>query len=85
MPVEVHANGSMSFSGEDGVGLFRLITLYHALRLQARTGIKMSRVSAVACARRLGYSGRTAKTLLEDMERKHPELVRPKNEAETTS
>lgn len=76
MPVEVHANGSMSFTGEDGVGLYRLITLYHALKLQARTGMKMSRISAVACARRLGYVGRTAKTLLADMEKKHPELKR---------
>lgn len=76
MPVEVHANGSMSFTGEDGVGLYRLITLYHALKLQARTGMKMSRISAVACAQRLGYVGRTAKTLLADMEKKHPELKR---------
>jgi hypothetical protein len=74
MPVEIHANGSMSFTGEDGVGLYRLITLYHSLKLQAETGMKMSRVSAVACAKRLGYVGRTAKTLLADMERKHPEL-----------
>jgi hypothetical protein len=28
----------------------------------------------MACAQRLGYVGRTAKTLLADMEKKHPEL-----------
>lgn len=76
MPVEVLNSGTTVFSGEDGVGLYRLITLYHALKLQARTGIKMSRVSAVACAKRLGYKGRTAKTLLEDMLKKHPELLK---------
>jgi len=76
MPVEIHESGAMSFTGEDGVGLFRLITLYHSLKLQARTGMKMSRISAVACAQRLGYVGRTAKTLLADMEKKHPELKR---------
>lgn len=75
MPVEVHENGSMSFSGEDGIGLFRLVTLYHALKLQAETGMKTSRISAVACAKRLGYKGRTAKTLLADILKKHPELA----------
>jgi hypothetical protein len=74
MPVEVHENGSMSITGEDGIALYRLVLLYHALKLQANTGLKASRVSAVACAKRLGYVGRTAKTLLADMERKHPEL-----------
>jgi hypothetical protein len=50
--------------------------LVHALRLQARTGMKMTRVSAVACAKRLGFKGRTAATLLADIESKHPELKR---------
>lgn len=76
MPVEVLPSGSVCYSGPDGVGLFRLITLHSALKLQARTGMKMSRVSAVACAKRLGYKGRTAKALLEDIEKKHPELVK---------
>jgi len=54
----------------------RLVMLVHALRLQARTGMKMTRVSAVACAKRLGFKGRTAATLLADIESKHPELKR---------
>jgi hypothetical protein len=74
MPVEVHASGAVSYTGEDGVALFRLITLHSALKLQANTGMKASRISATACAQRLGYKGRTAKTLLADMEKKHPEL-----------
>lgn len=76
MPVEVHPSGAVSFIGEDGVGLFRLLTLRSALKLQATTGMKASRISAVACAKRLGYQGRTAKALLADLERKHPELTR---------
>jgi hypothetical protein len=74
MPIEVHENGSMSFSGPDGMEIFRRVHLYHALKLQATTGMKACRISAVACAQRLGYKGRTAKTLLADMERVHPEL-----------
>lgn len=58
------------------VDMVRLVTLYHALRFQARTGMKVSRISAVACAKRLGYKGRTAKALLEDIILKHPELNR---------
>lgn len=76
MPVELHSNGSMTFTGTDGVGLYRLVLLYHSLKLQAETGMKTSRISAVACAKRLGYKGRTAKTLLADMLKKHPELAR---------
>lgn len=76
MPVELHPSGRMSFTGEDGVSLFRLVTLHSALRLQANTGMKASRISAVTCAKRLGYKGRTAKALLDDMESKHPELKR---------
>ena len=75
MPVEIHPSGSMSFTGPDGVGLYRLVVLYHSLKLQAETGMKTSRISAVACAKRLGYKGRTAKTLLADILKKHPELA----------
>lgn len=75
MPVEVTQDGRVIYSGQDGVGLYRLITLRAALKLQVETGIKMSRVSAVACAKRLGYEGRTAKALLQDIEKKHPELA----------
>jgi hypothetical protein len=76
MPVEVSNAGTVSYTGEDGIALFRLITLRSALSLQARTGMKMSRVSAVACAKRLGFKGRTAAQLLADLEQKHPELCR---------
>lgn len=75
MPVEIHESGMVSYTGEDGVALFRLITLRAALRLQATTGMKMCRVSAVACAQRLGFKGRTAAQLLADLEAKHPELA----------
>lgn len=74
MPVEVHSSG-ITFSGPDGVGLYRLILLKQALHLQATTGMKANRISAVACAKRLGFKGRTAKTLLADLLSKHPELA----------
>jgi hypothetical protein len=74
MPVEVHESGSVTYSGPDGVALYRLITLKHALKMQATTGMKMTRISAVACAKRLGFKGRTAKALLADLLSKHPEL-----------
>jgi hypothetical protein len=76
MPIEVSENGTITASGPDGMEIYRRVTLYHALKLQARTGMKMCRISAVACAKRLGYKGRTAATLLADMEQKHPELKR---------
>lgn len=75
MPIEV-GPGGISITGEDGIATYRLVLLHNALKLQARTGMKASRVSAVACAQRLGYVGRTAKTLLRDIEKKHPELIR---------
>lgn len=76
MPIEVHENGSMSITGQDGIALFRLVTCYHALKLQATTGMKMTRISAVRCAQEMGFQGRTAKTLLKDMLKKHPELAK---------
>lgn len=77
MPIEARPDGSISITGADGMELYRRITLYHALRLQVMTGGRMraTRISAVACAKRLGYAGRTAAALLADMERKHPELI----------
>jgi hypothetical protein len=75
MPVEIHENGSMSISGPDGIALYRLVTLYHALKMQDETGRKMTRISATKCAQSLGFKGRTAKTLLKEVIKKHPELV----------
>lgn len=77
MPVNVHENGGISCTGPDGIAAFRLCLLHSSLKLQATTGMKSCRISAVACAQRLGFKGRTAKTLLKDMEAKHPELRKP--------
>ena len=75
MPVEVHESG-VTYSGPDGVALYRLITLKAALKMQATTlqPLTMTRISAVACAKRLGFKGRTAASLLADLLSKHPEL-----------
>lgn len=37
--------------GPEAVGLFRLIAIKHSLGFELRTGMKMSRVSALAAAR----------------------------------
>ena len=65
---------TLSFVGPEAVAKVRLVYLYHAIKLQAETGQKACRISAVACAKRLGYEGRTAKAILKDMQKKHPEL-----------
>lgn len=72
MAIEV-TNGATTITGEH-LEAYRLVTLHAALRLQAKTGMKACRISATACAQWLGFKGRTAKTLLADMERQHPEL-----------
>lgn len=77
MPIEVRPNGSMTISGPDGMALYRLVTCYHALKLQARTGMKACRISAVRCAQEMGFQGRTAKALVKDMLKKHPTLENP--------
>jgi hypothetical protein len=58
----------------EAINDFRIKTIYVALKLQARTGMKISRVSAVKAAKQLGYQGRTAAQLVEDMKKKHPDL-----------
>lgn len=59
----------------DNIERFRIKVIYTALKWQVRTGKQISRISAVAAARRAGFVGRTAKALLEDMEKKHPDFA----------
>jgi len=73
MSIEVHDYGTV-ITG-DSINLFRLLTLYRAVKIQAKTGMKMCRVNALATARTMGFKGRTAKSILADMEAKHPELA----------
>lgn len=60
----------------DAIAQFRLITLYRALKLQSETGLKISRISATKAAQSMGFQGKTAKALLKDLLKKHPELSR---------
>lgn len=76
MPVEVSPHGTVTITGQDGMAMVRLVTLYHALKLQSETGMRMCRISATKTAQSMGFQGRTAKALLKDMIKKHPELVK---------
>lgn len=59
----------------ENIERFRIKAIHTALKFQVRTGMKISRISAVAAARRAGFVGRTAKALLEDMEKKYPDFA----------
>ena len=75
MPITVHENGGMSITGEDGMYAYRLAMVYRGLILQRDTGMRLTgKVSTLKAARSMGFKGRTCKTLIEDIESKHPEL-----------
>lgn len=49
--IEVAETGTIMAVGPDAVNLYRLVAIKHALGFELRTGMKMSRVSALAAAR----------------------------------
>lgn len=52
--IELHSHGSTSFVGETAVDVFRLTVLISSLRLELKTGMKMSRgMSALKAAKRI--------------------------------
>jgi hypothetical protein len=57
----------------ENVEMARLITLYHALRLQTK-GIKVSRLPLCKIAQSMGLKGKNAKELVSDIQAKFPEL-----------
>lgn len=48
--IEVREGGAWSASGPDAVNLVRLVVIRKALEFEIRTGMKMSRVSALKAA-----------------------------------
>jgi hypothetical protein len=75
MPIELHQNGGMTITGEDGMFTYRLITIYRGLKLQRDTGMKLTgKFSTLQAARNMGFVGRTCKALISDIEEKYPEL-----------
>ena len=62
----------------DDIFRYRLICLAKALQIHVNTGgkLRLTRVNYIKVARSLGYRGRTAKALLQDILSKHPELNR---------
>ena len=76
MPIEIHENGSMSITGQDGMFVYRLVTIYRGLILQRDTGMKLTgKFSTLKAARNMGFVGKTCKALIEDIESKYPELI----------
>lgn len=69
--IEVLDSGTIVASGPEGVATYRLVALRSALRLQARTGMKMSRgFSAITTAQQMGLTkARTARKAFEDVNR----------------
>ena len=66
MPITI-SEGGTCFSGPKGIELYRLITLKHGLRVEIRTGMKMSRgPKCSTIARRVfGLKGSPAKLLAQ--------------------
>jgi len=50
--IEATETGSIMAVGPDAVNLYHLVAIKHALGFELRTGMKMSRISALAAARR---------------------------------
>lgn len=68
MAIETSPSGGMMITGED-VNTFRLLTIRRGLKLQAETGMKMSRISAIAAAQHDGLTTkRTAKGAYLDVD-----------------
>lgn len=79
MAIERSEYGTVTVTGEH-IALLRLRMVHSGLRLQARTGMKLTgKFSTVKVAQSMGFKGRTAKALLADMERKYPMLVQHPN------
>jgi hypothetical protein len=78
MAVEVSEYGCVTLTGEH-IALYRLKLLHSGLKMQV-DGIRLSgKFSSVKVAKQMGFTGRTAKALLADMEKKYPMLVRHPN------
>jgi hypothetical protein len=50
--IVIHDSGSIVFQGSNATNLYRLMVLQKALTLEIRTGMKMTRGSALAAANR---------------------------------
>ena len=63
-----HESGMFSADGPEAVQLFRLLTIRNALEFEIRTGMKMSRISALAAANdALGTNYRRKQKALDHM------------------
>jgi len=62
MTIESFGDGGLSITGKRDIHLFALLQLKHALKFELKTGMKMSRVSALSTAKaRFGLKGNKQK------------------------
>jgi anion-transporting ArsA/GET3 family ATPase len=61
-------NDTIVIDTPQAIAHFRMAALVTALRTEVRTGMKMSRVSALQVARQYGITARTKKAALAELE-----------------
>lgn len=49
-------NETIVIDTPEGINMYRLLTIAHSLAFEAKTGMKMSRISALKVARQEGYT-----------------------------
>jgi hypothetical protein len=69
-------NESTVITGADNIAAFQIIRLYHALRLQERTGMTLSAGSVIKYVNTYyGVKGRTAKKVADNLKLKYPDII----------
>jgi hypothetical protein len=62
--------------GKDNIAAFQILRLYHALRLQERTGMTLSQGSVIKYVNAYyGTKGRTAKVVADQLKEKYPDIL----------
>ena len=70
------SDGAIVIEGQDNIAAFQLIRLYHALRLQERTGMTLKGGSVIKHVKMYyGVTGRTAKVVADNLKKKYPDIL----------
>ena len=70
-------SGATVITGADNIAAFQLIRIYHALRLQERTGMTLKGGSVIKYAKHCyGVTGRTAKAVADNLKIKYPDILK---------
>ena len=71
------SNGATVITGAENIAAFQIIRLYHALRLQERTGMTLKGGSAIKHVKTYyGVTGRTAKVVADNLKLKYPDILK---------